>query len=84
MDKKADGDFLVRKSEENAGDRRSFVLSVRAGGKTKHFIFREQRGKLAVDMAKKKTFKTIREFIAYYRDSADSVCSVRTLLSFGN
>jgi len=35
---KNNGDFLVRKSEENPGDKRSFVLSVQYQGQAKHFL----------------------------------------------
>ena len=79
-----EGDFLVRKSEENAGDKRSYVLSVRSGKKHRHYIFREQKGRVAVDFQKDPNgFKTIRDFINYYTQSAgkkESICTVCCIL----
>lgn len=74
---KQNGDFLVRKSEENAGDKRSFVLSVIYKGQPKHYIFREAKaGLLTVDPKLENGFKTIREFIEVHQRRKDTVCKV--------
>jgi hypothetical protein len=71
---RANGDFLVRQSEENAGDKRSYVLSVLYKDTPKHYIFREEKGLLAVDLKHEKGYKTIKEFIDVHRRKKDSVC----------
>jgi hypothetical protein len=70
------GDFLVRKSEENPGDKRSFVLSVMYKNQPKHFLFREEKGLIAVDHKHEKGYKTIKEFVDNHQRKKDAVCSV--------
>uniref|UniRef100_A0A914I660 Tyrosine-protein kinase n=1 Tax=Globodera rostochiensis TaxID=31243 RepID=A0A914I660_GLORO len=69
-----DGDFLVRKSEENPGER-VFVLSVNASGQVSHVIFRHQRGMLAVDFNNERGYRTIRRFVEAHLKAGDTINS---------
>ncbi|CAK5084075.1 unnamed protein product [Meloidogyne enterolobii] len=71
---KANGEFLLRKSEENAGDARTFVLSV-VYGNVKHYIFREEKGRFSIDFKSDKGYKTLRDFVDSHMQSRQPVCS---------
>uniref|UniRef100_A0A914MMN0 Tyrosine-protein kinase n=1 Tax=Meloidogyne incognita TaxID=6306 RepID=A0A914MMN0_MELIC len=71
---KANGEFLIRKSEENAGDARTFVLSV-VYGNVKHYLFREEKGRISIDFKSDKGYKSIRDFVDSHLQSRQPVCS---------
>lgn len=70
----------MRKSEENAGDKRSYVLSVIYKEAPKHYIFREEKGLIAVDFKQEKGYKTIKEFVDSHMKKKDPVCARLVLL----
>ncbi|KAF7633900.1 hypothetical protein Mgra_00006760, partial [Meloidogyne graminicola] len=73
---KQNGEFLIRMSEENAGDARTFVLSV-VYGNIKHYLFREENGKISIDFKKdNKGYRSIADFVNCHMQSRQSVCSV--------
>jgi hypothetical protein len=72
---KTNGEFLIRKSEENAGDVRTFVLSV-VYGNVKHYLFREDKGRISIDFKSSKGYRSIREFVDSHMQSRQPVCSV--------
>ena len=74
---KKDGDFLIRTSEEFAGDARSFVLSAVFEGVTRHYIFRSQHGLIAIDFKKEKGHASIQEFVDAHLRTNVSICTVR-------
>ncbi|KAF7633899.1 Tyrosine-protein kinase [Meloidogyne graminicola] len=72
---KQNGEFLIRMSEENAGDARTFVLSV-VYGNIKHYLFREENGKISIDFKKdNKGYRSIADFVNCHMQSRQSVCS---------
>ena len=74
---KANGEFLIRKSEENAGDARTFVLSV-VYGNVKHYLFREENGRISIDFKSNKGYRTLRDFVDSHMRSRQPVCSVQS------
>jgi len=79
---KKEGDFIIRTSEEFAGDARSFVLSTFFEGVARHYIFRTQQNMIAIDFKKNKGYATIQEFVEAHLQSNTSICSVRELIFF--
>uniref|UniRef100_A0A914LXZ9 Tyrosine-protein kinase n=1 Tax=Meloidogyne incognita TaxID=6306 RepID=A0A914LXZ9_MELIC len=77
---KKEGDFIIRTSEEFAGDARSFVLSTFYEGVARHYIFRTQQNMIAIDFKKNKGYATIQEFVEAHLQSNTSVCSGRNVL----
>lgn len=74
---KKEGDFIIRTSEEFAGDARSFVLSTFFEGVARHYIFRTQNGLIAIDFKKDRGFATIREFVESHIRTNTPICTVR-------
>ncbi|KAL7080667.1 hypothetical protein ACQ4LE_000544 [Meloidogyne hapla] len=72
---KANGEFLIRKSEENAGDARTFVLS-----DVKHYLFREEKGRISIDFKTDKGYKSIRDFVDNHLQSRQPVCSANHVI----
>nr|CAD2189717.1 unnamed protein product [Meloidogyne enterolobii] len=77
---KKEGDFIIRTSEEFAGDARSFVLSTFFEGVARHYIFRTQQNMIAIDFKKNKGYATIQEFVEAHLQSNTSICSGRNVL----
>nr|CAD2144545.1 unnamed protein product [Meloidogyne enterolobii] len=77
---KKEGDFIIRTSEEFAGDARSFVLSTFAEGVARHYIFRTQQHMIAIDFKKNRGYATIQEFVEAHLQSNTSICSGRNVL----
>ena len=74
---KREGDFIIRTSEEFAGDARSFVLSTFFEGVARHYIFRTQHGLIAIDFKREKGYATIQEFVDAHLRTNTSICTVR-------
>uniref|UniRef100_A0A183C6W5 SH2 domain-containing protein n=1 Tax=Globodera pallida TaxID=36090 RepID=A0A183C6W5_GLOPA len=70
-----DGDFLVRKGEEVAGQALLFVLSLLVFGNVRHVIFRRRRGLIAVDFSRERGFATISDFVDAHLQRNDSISS---------
>uniref|UniRef100_A0A914HWF1 SH2 domain-containing protein n=1 Tax=Globodera rostochiensis TaxID=31243 RepID=A0A914HWF1_GLORO len=70
-----DGDFLVRKGEDMAGQVLLFVLSVMVFGHVRHVIFRQRRGLIAVDFSRERGFATISGFVDAHLEKKDSISS---------
>nr|CAD2144456.1 unnamed protein product [Meloidogyne enterolobii] len=77
---KKEGDFIIRTSEEFAGDSRSFVLSTFYEGVARHYIFRTQQNMFAIDFKKNRGYATIQEFVEAHLQSNASICSGRNVL----
>nr|CAD2203060.1 unnamed protein product [Meloidogyne enterolobii] len=77
---KKEGDFIIRTSEEFAGDARSFVLSTFFEGVARHYIFRTQQNMFAIDFKKNRGYATIQEFVEAHLQSNTSICSGRNVL----
>ncbi|KAI3413368.1 hypothetical protein GPALN_010864 [Globodera pallida] len=70
-----DGDFLVRKSEENSGQERIYVLSVNVSGQNRHAILLRRRGLTAVDFTHERGYRTIHRFVEVHLRAEDSISS---------
>ncbi|KAI3409912.1 hypothetical protein GPALN_006285 [Globodera pallida] len=70
-----DGDFLVRKGEEVAGQALLFVLSLLVVDHVRHVIFRRRRGLIAVDFSRERGFATISDFVDAHLERNDSISS---------
>ncbi|KAL7076649.1 hypothetical protein ACQ4LE_004148 [Meloidogyne hapla] len=77
---KREGDFIIRTSEEFAGDARSFVLSTFFEGVARHYIFRTQHGLIAIDFKREKGYATIQEFVDAHLRTNTSICTGRNVL----
>ncbi|VBB28480.1 unnamed protein product [Acanthocheilonema viteae] len=64
------GQFLVRETEINKGERHQFVLSVKWNDKAMHFIIRQADGKVFIE---KRQFSSICELIRYHLITKDPI-----------